>query len=206
MRKRAKALMNSRPKPTIQEKYPQFEIGRGTYGQPLIRSWQEGLVVRIGAYCSISEGVQIFLGGEHRVDWTTTYPFSVFWPYARHIEGHPRIRGDVLIGNDVWLGADSMIMSGVTVGHGAVVGAGAVVTKDVPPYSVCVGNPAKVARTRFPDDVVRRLLELRWWDWPEDKIEQFLPLMLSSDIVAFLDAAEAQPVADRENINRDDAT
>jgi carbonic anhydrase/acetyltransferase-like protein (isoleucine patch superfamily) len=114
----------------------------------------------------------------------------VFWASARQIEGHPRIRGDVRIGNDVWLGSDAMIMSGVTIGDGAVVGAGAVVTKDVPPYGVVVGNPARVARMRFSDDAVSRLLALRWWDWPDEKIEQFLPLMLSSDVEAFLDAAE----------------
>ena len=144
----------------------------------------------IGAFCSISERVQIFLGGEHRVDWTTTYPFSVFWPSARHIDGHPRIRGDVHIGNDVWVGSDVMIMSGVTIGDGAVVGAGTVVTKDVPPYAVVVGNPAMVARLRFSEDIVERLLALRWWDWPDSKIEQLLPLMLSADIGPFLDAAE----------------
>ena len=183
-------MLDSRPQPTIQEKYPQFDIGRGTYGKPLIRSWQEGPTLKIGAFCSIAERVQIFLGGEHRVDWATTYPFSVFWPSARHIEGHPRIRGDVQIGNDVWLGSGAMIMSGVTIGDGAVVGAGAVVTKDVPAYAVVVGNPAIVARMRFPEDVVERLMALRWWDWPDDKIERNLGLMLSSDISAFLDAAE----------------
>lgn len=195
LRRRARSALNARPQPTIQEKYPQFEIGRGTYGKPLIRSWQEGPVVKIGAFCSVSERVQIFLGGEHRVDWTTTYPFSVFWPAARGIEGHPRIRGDVVIGNDVWLGADSMIMSGVTIGDGAVVGAGAVVTKDVAPYAVCVGNPAQCVRVRFPDADVRRLLDVRWWDWPDETIETFLPLMLSSDVGAFLDAVDAAGLA-----------
>lgn len=189
-RRAAKRVLNSRPKPTIQEKYPQFSIGRGTYGSPLIRSWQEGPTVEIGAFCSIADRVQIFVGGEHRVDWTTTYPFSVFWPSARQIEGPPRSRGDVRIGNDVWLGADSMIMSGVTIGDGAVVGAGAVVTKDVPPYAVLVGNPGKVHRLRFSESIIERLLVLAWWDWSDSKIERYLPLMLSDDIRGFLDAAE----------------
>jgi chloramphenicol O-acetyltransferase type B len=191
-RRLAKSIMKFRPQPTIQEKYPQFDIGRGTYGKPLIRSWQEGPTLKIGAFCSIAERVQIFIGGEHRTDWTTTYPFSVFWSSARHIQGHPRIRGDVSIGNDVWIGSGAMIMSGVTIGDGAVVGAGAVVSKDVPAYAVVVGNPASVARMRFPEDVVQRLLAVQWWEWSDDKIEEYLPLMLSSDVEAFLDAAESE--------------
>ena len=85
-----------------------------------------------------------------------------------------------------------MIMSGVTIGDGAVIGAGAVVTKDVPPYSVYAGNPGKVLRSRFPEDIVQRLLNLRWWDWDDSKIERFLPLMLSSDVTAFLVAGESE--------------
>jgi chloramphenicol O-acetyltransferase type B len=156
LRRRASAVINSRPKPTIQEKYSHYEIGRGTYGNPSIRTWQEGTVLKIGSFCSIAVRVYIFLGGEHRVDWTTTYPFSNFWSAASDIEGHPVTRGDVVIGNDVWLGADSMIMSGVTIGDGAVIGAGAVVTKDVPPYSVYAGIRARSfapgsLRTSFSD-------------------------------------------------------
>jgi|CXWL01.1.fsa_nt_gi acetyltransferase-like isoleucine patch superfamily enzyme len=189
VRRRVRALLAMRPKPTIQEKYPQFEIGRGTYGIPLIRSWNEGPVLRIGNFCSIAARVQILLGGEHRVDWVTTYPFSVFWPSASGVEGHPRIRGDVVIGNDVWLGTEATIMSGVTIGDGAVVGAKAVVTRDVPPYAVVAGNPARLVRFRFSDDEIERLLALRWWDWGDERIGEFLPLLLSTDVVRFLDAA-----------------
>ena len=183
-----KHTWRKRPKKTIQEKFPQFEIGRGTYGIPKIRSWQEGPTLRIGAFCSIAANVQIFLGGEHRVDWVTTYPFSVFWPEARHIEGHPRIKGDVNIGNDVWLGTDATILSGVTIGDGAVIGAGAVVGKDVPPYAVAIGNPAVVVRNRFKDEIIEQLLEIKWWDWSDERIKQFIPLLLNGDAEAFVAA------------------
>lgn len=181
-----------RCRPTIQEKYPQFKIGRGTYGTPKIRSWQQGPTLRIGSFCSIADGAQIFIGGEHRVDWITTYPFSLFWSEARHIKGHPRIRGDVNIGNDVWIGADSMILSGVTVGDGAVIGAGAVVARDVPPYAIVVGNPARIVRKRFSDETIERLLTVKWWDWNDDRIRKHLPLLLNDDPEGFLAAAEEE--------------
>ncbi len=191
-RQTVKNIWRRRPQKTIQEKFPQFEIGRGTYGIPKIRSWKEGPTLKIGAFCSIAANVQIFLGGEHRPDWVTTYPFSVFWPQARHIMGHPRIKGDVVIGNDVWIGTDAMILSGVTIGDGAVIGAGAVVGKSVPPYSVVIGNPGQVVRRRFSDDVIERLLQLQWWRWDDDVIARYLPLMLSDDPIPFLDAAERE--------------
>ncbi|MGH9084630.1 MAG: CatB-related O-acetyltransferase [Acidimicrobiales bacterium] len=186
-----KKLWARRRRKTIQEKFRQFDIGRGTYGIPQIRSWREGPTLKIGAFCSIAANVQIFLGGEHRTDWITTYPFSVFWPSARQIEGHPRIKGDVIIGNDVWIGTGALILSGVTIGDGSVIGAGAVVGRSVPPYAVVVGNPAEVVRKRFDEHTIGRLLRIRWWDWDDSKIEQFLPLMLSGDPEPFLRAAES---------------
>ncbi|HEX5127349.1 MAG TPA: CatB-related O-acetyltransferase, partial [Rhodocyclaceae bacterium] len=132
---------------TLQQRYPQYSIGRGTYGDDLlVRNWNEGTTLRIGNYCSIAAGVKIYLGGEHRTDWVTTYPFSALWPEAAHIEGHPRSKGDVTIGNDVWIGTEAMILSGVTIGDGAVIGARAVVSRDVPPYAIVAGNPASVVR------------------------------------------------------------
>lgn len=175
---------------TIHEKYPQYQIGRGTYGSPRVRNSSEGPTLRIGAFCSIAARSQIFLGGEHRVDWVTTYPFAALWPEAHGIEGYPRIRGDVVIGNDVWIGSDAIILSGVAIGDGAVVAAGAVVTKSVPPYSVVAGNPAGVLRLRFDERSIQRLLVVKWWDWDDAKIKQFLPLLLADDIERFLAAAE----------------
>ncbi len=170
--------------------YP-FEIGEYTYGTPEIFWWEESVTLKIGRFCSIAEGVKIFLGGNHRTDWVTTYPFSAkemtaTWPTATEIVGHPTSKGDIIIGNDVWLGAHSSILSGISIGDGAVIGAHAVVTKDVPSYTIVAGNPAKIIRRRFSASQIELLLEIRWWDWEPEKIAHYLPLMCSPDIDRFL--------------------
>ena len=109
----------------------------------------------------------------HRVDWVTTYPFG--WVYRDElpeapVDGHPTTNGDVRIGNDVWIARGCTIMSGITIGDGAVIGANATVVKDVPPYYIAAGNPAKAIRPRFPDKIIERLLVLRWWDLPVEDI------------------------------------
>lgn len=167
-------------------KYP-FEIGEYSYGTPEIYWWEESVTLKIGRYCSIAEGVKIFLGGNHRTDWITTYPFSAkemayIWPTAQGLTGHPASKGDIIIGNDVWLGAYSTIMSGITIGDGAVVGAQAVVTKDIPPYTIFAGNPARNIRSRFPKPIIDLLLEIQWWNWPPEKIQRYLPNLCSSNI------------------------
>jgi acetyltransferase-like isoleucine patch superfamily enzyme len=183
------------PPPLTKDRLPQYEIGRWTYGVPEVFAWGEGATLRIGAFCSIAAGVKIYLGGEHRVDWVTTFPFPRFWPEASHIQGHPRTKGDVVIGSDVWIAADATLLSGVTVGHGAVIGLGAVVSRDIPPYTIVAGNPATRLRSRFDDLTVQRLLRLAWWDWDEARIRRHLPLMLSARIEEFLSAAEADAEA-----------
>ena len=180
----------SRKTQSLQEKYPQYEVGRGTYGSPEVLTWNEGATLKIRAFCSIAEGVKIFLGGEHRVDWVTTYPFNLLWGKGKHITGHPRTKGDVIIGNDVWLGSEAIIMSGVKIGDGSVIGTRSVVTKDVAPYAIVAGNPARLIRNRFEDETIHRLIELKWWDWTNEKIEEMLPLLLSSDIDAFIARAK----------------
>ena len=170
----------------IREQYPQYEIGRGTYGAPEISSWNEGATFKIGSFCSIANGVQIFLGGEHRMDWVSTFPFNVLWDSARHIKGHPKTKGDVIIGNDVWIGTDAVIMSGVRIGDGAVVGARALVARDVEPYAIHAGNPARLVRKRFDETTIQQLLELAWWDFEDEEIKQFLPLLLSPDVQALI--------------------
>lgn len=183
----------SRKKPSLQERYPQYEIGKWTYGKPKIRSWEEGASLRIGAFCSIAEGVKIFLGGEHRIDWVTTFPFSVLWDSGRGIKGHPKTKGDVNIGNDVWIGADCVILSGVTIGDGAVLGARTVVARDIPPYAIATGNPSLIVRKRFDDLTITRLLRIKWWEWEDKRIEKALPMLLNKDISSFLEFAEAVP-------------
>jgi acetyltransferase-like isoleucine patch superfamily enzyme len=180
---------------SIHERYPQYEIGRGTYGVPKIYTWEEGSILKIGAFCSISARVQIFLGGEHRAEWVTTYPFSWIWKSARGIQGHPKTKGDVIIGNDVWIGIEALILSGVKISDGAIIGARSVVTKDVPPYAIVAGNPARVIKNRFDDETINRLLKLQWWNWDDSKIEKYLPFLLRDDVGAFLRAAESDPCA-----------
>jgi len=161
--------------------------GKGSYGQPVVRGWGENATATVGKYCSIASGVVIFTGGEHRVDWVTTYPFSVLWSeVAGHIQGHPKTKGNVIIGNDVWIGADAFILSGVTIGHGAVVGAKAVVTKNVPPYAIVGGNPAKIIRYRFDQETIDNLLTIAWWDWPDEKIRSNMHLLLSNNVEGFI--------------------
>lgn len=176
---------------TLQARFPQYEIGRASYGNPVVRSWKEGAVLRMGSFCSIAAGVKIFLGGEHRTDWVTTFPFSKLWPEkAGQIPGHPKTRGDVVIGSDVWIGAEAVIMSGVRIGDGAVVGTRALVTRDIPPYAIAAGNPATVVRMRFPEEVVKSLLEIAWWEWPDERIARFMPLLLSDRIDDFIRQAK----------------
>ncbi len=193
----ARATQQSRP-PSIHEAFPQYDIGRATYGIPkVIWGGDGGATLRIGAFCSIAGEVEIFLGGEHRVDWVTTFPFSVMWPSASHIEGHPATKGDVVVGNDVWIGRRATLLSGVTIGDGAVVGSCSLVTKDVAPYTIVGGNPARPVRARFDEATVERLLAIRWWDWDDATIERFLPLMLSDRIEDFLAAAEGERLSAR---------
>jgi acetyltransferase-like isoleucine patch superfamily enzyme len=161
--------------------YAGHDIGIGTYGKPLIR-FKGAAKLKIGKYCSFAEGVNIVLGGNHRTDWATTYPFSACEPSARNIAGHPASKGDVVIGNDVWVASDALILSGVTIGDGAVIGARAVVSKDVAPYSLVVGNPARHAKYRFDQATIERLQRLAWWNWSEVEIKRALPLMLSEDL------------------------
>jgi virginiamycin A acetyltransferase len=168
------------------KKYSRYEIGEWTYGNPSIRSGRAARTLKIGRFCAIAYGVVIRLGEEHRTDWVTTYPFSRLFPKAKSFPGHPRSKGDVIIGNDVWVGRDALILSGVEIGNGAVIAARSVVTKDVPPYSIMAGNPVKLVRFRFNKSIIAELQKIAWWNWPMPKIEEAWPLLLSSDIEAFI--------------------
>ncbi len=170
---------------------PKYHIGEYTYGTPDVLEFSEGAELYVGKFCSIAVDVRIFLGGEHRPDWVTTYPFPPLagdWPQAEGMLGTPTTKGDVVIGNDVWIGHGATILSGVTVGDGAVVGAMAVIAKDVPPYAVVAGNPARVLKMRFDAETIARLVASKWWDWPEDRISANIALLCSSRIGEFLDA------------------
>lgn len=162
-----------------------FSIGAYSYGRPKVRFPESGRRLTIGRYCSIADKVEILLGGDHRLDWVSTYPFAAMrglFPDAHAPEDFHASRGDVAIGHDVWLGSGCMILSGVTVGHGAVVAARAVVTRDVPAYAVVAGNPARAVRRRFDPATVAALLEAAWWDLPHDAVTGLVPLLQSGRI------------------------
>lgn len=157
-------------------------VGRFTYGhnQMRVRQWGEGASLTIGAFCSIAKGLTVVLGGNHRVDWATTFPFGhVFHKELgdTKIEGHPDTQGDITIGNDVWIGQNVTIMSGVEIGSGAVIAANATVVKNIAPYEIWGGNPAKKLKDRFEPDVAAALLDLAWWNLPVETVRTLAPLL-----------------------------
>jgi acetyltransferase-like isoleucine patch superfamily enzyme len=164
---------------------PDCSWGDHTYGKPAIFEWGEGKKISVGKYCSIANEVKFFLGGNHRTDWITTYPFNVLhqdFPNAKYITGHPSSKGDIIIGNDVWIGYGAVILSGVTIGDGAVIGAYTVVAKNIPPYSIVSGNPMQVIKKRFDDNKIQKLLEIKWWEWNEEKINCYVKYLCSDNI------------------------
>lgn len=188
-RKPAKPPKLLRAQVKFRQSYPQYSIGTGTYGMPQVHDWNEGATLKIGAYSSLAGNVQIYLGGHHRTDWVSCFPFPAFIEEAAHIVDYGGTRGDVVIGSDVWICSNSIILSGVTIGHGAVIANGSVVTRDVAPYAVIAGNPAQQVRWRFAEEQRLALLETTWWDWPEAEVRGIAHLLCSQDISAFLDYA-----------------
>lgn len=139
----------------------------------------------IGRFVAIAQAAQFVMNGaNHPMGGFSTYPFQMFGiEGAPDVTGHAH-RGDTVIGNDVWIGREAVIMPGVTIGDGAIIGTRAQVVKDVPPYAVVVGNPGRVARTRFPEETVAALLSIRWWDWEADKIARNVAAIAGADIDA----------------------
>ena len=179
----------------FRKRYPHYQVGLGTYGIPVVHDWDEGTILRVGSYCSIADNVRIFLGGQHRIDWVSSYPFPAYLPEAEHIENFGGSRGDVVIGSDVWLCSNCTILSGVTIGHGAVIASGALVARDVPPYAVMAGNPAQQVRWRFDEETRTALLQSAWWEWPESEIRQIVDKLCSNDLAGFIAYARSRPAS-----------
>ena len=174
---KVKALEGLRDK--LKKQYECFNpdrvsVGDFTYGVPIVHSWGEDGNIKIGKFCSIGGNVQIYLGGEHHTDWCTTYPFNALLPeiWGDIDKGMAATKGDVIIGNDVWIASDVTILSGVRIGDGAVIANGAVVTKDVAPYRIVGGVPAKEIKMRYSASAVNG-----WWNWPLEKIAEAVPLL-----------------------------
>lgn len=141
----------------------------------------------IGKFCSIACGAKfIFTSANHSLRSLSTYPFPIFfeeWDLdVADITGAWDNKGDIVVGNDVWIGYEAVVLSGVTIGDGAIIGTRAVVTKDIPPYTIVGGVPAKSIRKRFDDMTVTKLLELKWWDWPEERIKANIEIIQSGRI------------------------
>ena len=165
-------------------------IGRWSYGDLDVLVWNKNGGLTIGNFCSFATNTTILLGGEHRTDLATTFPIGVFLGGIEH-DAHEKSKGDVVIGNDVWVGREATILSGVTIGDGAVIGAKSLVTSSVPPYAIVAGNPARLVRRRFDEATIRRLLEIKWWDWPDERIVESAPVLLGSSVSTFLDHCDS---------------
>ncbi len=171
-----------------------YIIGAHSYGvdgSPHILTWADTATLTIGAFCSFAEGSKILLASEHRPEWITTYPLPLLNHDLPNIQECVGTKGDVIIGSDVWVGMHAIILSGVTIGDGAVIGAGAIVTKDVEPYAIVAGNPARLIRFRFEPEVCNALQKIAWWNWPIEKIKEEQPSLLSSDVHTFLERWKA---------------
>nr|WP_283255801.1 type B chloramphenicol O-acetyltransferase [Elizabethkingia miricola] len=140
----------------------------------------------IGSYCSVGTGASFIMAGNqgHRYDWISSFPFF----YMNEVEAFEnsidafKNAGDTIIGSDVWIGGEAMIMPGVKVGDGAVIGSRALVTKDVEPYAIVGGNPAKLIKKRFSENHIAILLEIKWWEWDEEILAEAMPILCSGNI------------------------
>ncbi|MFM5017517.1 CatB-related O-acetyltransferase [Aeromonas veronii] len=172
------------------------EVVRYLHGDPFSRSPETGWEplwhidrLHIDDYVQIAAGVKIIMGGNHthNTAFISTYPFADLAALQRSY----RPAGDTRIGNDVWIGMEAMIMPGVTIGDGAIIAARSLVNQDVPPYAMVAGTPARVVRMRFGEEEITRLQALAWWDWPDQQVNDLLPLIQQGD-VALLEQAAAR--------------
>ncbi len=140
----------------------------------------------IGKFCTIAKGIKFIMNGaNHRMNGLTTYPFNIMsngWEKVTPKLEELPLKGDTIIGNDVWIGENVSILPGVHIGDGAIIGANSVVAKNIEPYTIAVGNPCRVVKKRFDDEKIKKLLELKWWDWDENKIFDNVEVLTSGKI------------------------
>lgn len=167
--------------------YNDFDLmPEGDYERKIAPYLYEGVpgALIIGRFCSIAHGVKFLTSAaNHQYDGFSTYPFAVFrQEWSKSYQPNYPISPDNIVGNDVWIGHNATIMPGVKIGSGAIIGACSVVTKDIPDYCIAAGNPAKIIRQRFDDKTIKMLLEIQWWNWPEDKIFSNIKSIVGQDI------------------------
>lgn len=148
------------------------QMGQYTFGNPKLLSWRSDDKLVVGKFCMFACDVTVLMGGEHDTSKVTAFPLKGRLQGLKGGNTDSDNKGPVIIGNDVWVGAGAIILSGVKIGSGAIIGAGAVVVKDVPPYAIAAGNPARVVKYRFSQDQIEKLLKISWWDWEESKIKE----------------------------------
>lgn len=177
---------------------PFITVGDYTYsnGSPLILFFCGKHGLTIGKFCSIGLRLTVYLGGGHPLTRISTYPFHPDeWDGANALVELEQTgvvsKGPVVIGNDVWIGDDVTIMNNTTIGDGVVIGARSVVGSDIPPYAIAVGNPCRVVKYRFTQDMIDKLLAMKWWDWPKERINRYL-LAMYRDVDLFFKAAELE--------------
>ena len=140
----------------------------------------------IGKFCAIAKGIEFIMSGaNHRIDSITTYPFNIMgngWEKSAPSLSDLKLKGDTIIGNDVWIGQNVTILPAVHIGDGAIIGANSVVAKNIPPYSVAVGNPCEVKRKRFDEDLIEYLLKIKWWNWNAEKIFKNMEALCGGDL------------------------
>ena len=177
-------------KPTLT--HPQIEVGDFTYIADSdferhvthLYEWNGDRLI-IGKFCQIAAGVEFVMNGaNHQMNAVTTFPFYTLegWEMEPPAKADLPLKGDTVIGNDVWIGQNAVILPGVHIGDGAIIGASSVVGSDVAPYTVVVGNPARVLRRRFDDELIDLLLRFRWWDKTVAEINALIPLLTSGDL------------------------
>lgn len=167
-----------------------LKVGRHFGERPIVRgyysAYDEDAHISVGNFTGVHSSAVFIVAGSHHMEWITTYPIRDRLMGKKGADG-PFGRGTTEVGSDCWIGYESMIMSGVRIGHGAVVGARAVVTKNVRPYAVVTGNPAREIKRRFTDEQVEALLRIAWWEWPDEKVFELSDLICGPNIEEFIE-------------------